>query len=191
MTILVGGIGRYEKGRYAGWSSGKNTKEYNLWDSMIKRCIPCGSEQIRHPSYIGCSVHLDFIKFQDFAEWCQHQIGFGNDGWALDKDILVPGNKVYGPDTCAFVPRQLNQLLTHKRSTQGEYPTGVDHHKRTGKYRASIGIDGVQTHIGYFETPEQAECAYKQAKLSDIRRHAEIWKSKLDLRVYERLMNYE
>lgn len=30
---------------------------------------------------------------------------------ALDKDIFIKGNKVYGPDTCCLVPIRVNALL--------------------------------------------------------------------------------
>lgn len=33
------------------------------------------------------------------------------EGWHLDKDILLKGNKVYSPETCAFVPAKINSLL--------------------------------------------------------------------------------
>lgn len=184
------GIGLYEKGRYLGWVDGKPTTEYRLWDNMISRCKVGGSHQTREPSYIGCSIHPDFIKFQDFAEWCHNQIGFGVEGYQLDKDILVQNNKVYGPDTCCFVPQKLNKLLVHRRSNRGEFPTGVCYCKLTDQYKSRITIDGKGIHIGLFKTPDQAESAYKIAKFKEIQRQAEIWKTEIDPRVYAALMIY-
>lgn len=191
MMKLVANVGIYEKGQYPGWADKRPTKEYQMWNDMHNRCQPNDSQQLKHPTYIGCSVHPGFIKFQDFAEWCNNQIGFGLKGWALDKDILIQCNKVYGPDTCAFVPRQLNQLLTHKQSHQGEYPTGVTYFKRDGTYHAQISIDGKNQHLGYFDSIESAEVAYKIAKTNEILRRAEIWKSQIDPRVYEALLKYK
>lgn len=188
------GIGLYERGRFTSWVDGRNgnnTTEYTLWVAMLQRCQPGGVIQKRQPTYIGCYVHPDFINFQWFAEWCQSQIGFGLKGWALDKDILIPGNKVYGPDTCCFVPKDLNSLFTHKRSTQGLYPTGVNYHKHTNRFVAQISIGGKKRHLGLFETPEGAEAAYKIAKTDDVHRQAEIWKPQIDPRVYEAMLKYK
>lgn len=184
---MVAGIGIYEPGKYAGAVSRIDTKEYKLWHGMLLRC----TENALNPSYIGCSVHPDFIKFQEFAEWCQHQIGFGLKHWALDKDILVPGNKVYGPDTCCFVPTHLNNMITHQRTSKGEYPTGVSYFKRDGTFQAHLRIDGIKKRLGSFQTPEEAEAAYKSAKASEICRRAKLWEHAIDRKVYLALMNYE
>lgn len=156
---------------------------------MLSRCEVDGIEQSIHPTYIGCTVHPDFIKFQDFAAWCHTQIGFGND-WALDKDILIPGNKVYGPDTCCFVPKSINSLLTYKKSNNGRLPIGVTYHK-TGRYNARVSVEDVRKCLGYFETPEEAVVAYQSAKLNEIKRQAEKYKGLVDDRIYQALLNYK
>ena len=46
-------------------------------------------------------------------------------GWELDKDILVKGNKIYSPDTCCFVPKEVNTVFTKRQSKRGDYPIGV------------------------------------------------------------------
>ena len=44
------------------------------------------------------------------------------DGKHLDKDLLVCNNKVYSPETCVFVPREINQFLTKSNNSRGKYP---------------------------------------------------------------------
>lgn len=172
---LVRGIGIYEKGLYP-----TKSKEYQLWDSMLHRC----------EKYVGCTIDPAFIRFQDFATWCQHQIGFKSDRFELDKDILSMGNKTYGPETCVFVPQQINVMLTHNQRNRGLYPTGVCLYKPTGKYKAAIKIDGVTTHIGYYDTPESAQAAYQTTKLIEIRRQAQNYADRIDPRAYNALMNW-
>lgn len=179
-----------ESRKYLATVNGKSTKEYALWYDMNRRCIPNGAVQIRRPSYIGCSVHPDFIKFQDFAEWCQHQIGFGSAGYDLDKDILVSGNKVYGPDTCVFVPREINILLTHNRSNKGLYPVGVNYDTKRNKFQSKLSVGGKTVSLGWFSTLNDAVDAYVNAKHKVIKQTADIWKDKLDPRVYDALMHH-
>lgn len=188
---LVFGLGVYTRGSHTSRDiSGNRTKVYSLWASMLSRCQPDGAVQKRTNVYTGCEVHPEFIRFQDFAEWCHNQNGFHFDGWELDKDILIPGNRIYGPDTCCFVPKHLNQLFTHKQANQGMYPTGVSYDKSRALFQAKIKIDGVTKSLGRFETPERAESAYKTAKYSEIHRLANVWRQDLDPRIYTAILNY-
>ena len=46
-------------------------------------------------------------------------------------------------------------------------------------------------HLGLFNTELEAFKAYKTAKESFIKEQAEKWKSQIDPRAYEALMNYQ
>lgn len=186
----VAGIGIYEKGKYLGSENGKMTKAYRIWLRMIQRCEPGGWQQRNKPSYIGSEVHPEFIHYQDFAEWCHNQIGFGNQDYQLDKDILVRGNKSYGPTTCCFVPAKLNSLLIQERRNIGDYPTGVSWHRASTKFIAQIRVDGSVQYLGLYDTIDSAKTAYRHAKLYEIHRQAEYYKESIDPRVYKSLVNY-
>lgn len=41
---------------------------------------------------------------------------------------------------------------------------GCYFHKPSGKFRAAIGINGKNRHLGYFDTPDQAHAKYVEAK---------------------------
>ena len=41
---------------------------------------------------------------------------------------------------------------------------GVSLYSRTGKYQAKIRVSGVDKHLGYHDTPEEASKAYREAK---------------------------
>ena len=108
-----------------GASIGRNmTKEYRLWNNMINRCYN-EKELNRNPTYKDCHVSEDWRYLSNFKEWCNRQIGFEQEDWHLDKDILVKGNKVYSEDTCCFVPKEINLLFTKADRIRGKYPVGV------------------------------------------------------------------
>ena len=170
--------------------SGDTIYEYKLWNQVRSRCFS-KSYKAKDVSYIGCSISDNFLNFTFFFNWCNNQIGFGNEGWELDKDILVKGNKIYSEDTCCFVPSELNKLLLSHRRGRGEHPIGVSYCKLNKRFRASVRKDMKKKTLGYYSTAEEAFYAYKQAKEAHIKEVANKWKDQIDIRVYEALMKYE
>jgi len=168
---------------------GKQIKQYDLWQNMLKRCFSDGLKQSR-PTYEGVTCSKEWLSMTKFIEDVSKMKGYGFDGWQLDKDILQKGNKLYSKDTCCFVPHEVNMLLTKCDNSRGEYPVGVDFHKVSGKFRASLAVNGKRKYLGCFNTSEEAFQAYKAAKEYYIKAVANKWKDQLDERVYQALLNY-
>ncbi|MEF2093047.1 hypothetical protein V3421_30760, partial [Pseudomonas aeruginosa] len=103
---------------------GIQTKEYELWCNMLRRCYS-DSFKKKQPTYEGCEVGDKFKSYEYFYEWCHIQIGFANKDWQLDKDLLIKGNKVYNESTCVFIPKDINSLLTKSAASRGEHLIGV------------------------------------------------------------------
>ncbi len=131
---------------------------YAVWHSMIIRCYS-PRFLLKNPSYIGCSVHSDWLLFSNFRTWMEKQDWCGKQ---LDKDIRIFGNKVYGPDTCLFVSKTINGLLNTQKRNRGAYPLGV--HPHGNKFKATYKKDRVSTHIGVYTTIAEASTAYQQYK---------------------------
>ena len=142
---------------------------YEKWKAMIRRCYSERSLQKR-PTYRGCSVCEEWKTFSNFMTWMKTQSW---EGKHLDKDILVPGNKVYSPETCVFVSGNLNRLLNNNPAKRGKYPMGVKFHKHRNKFEALFTKFGKFKHIGYFYTPEEAHGAYKKERIKYILEIAE------------------
>ena len=171
--------------------NGVITKEYDLWCSMLKRCYS-DTYQKKQPTYEGCKCSENFKSYEYFYEWCHKQIGFSNQGWQLDKDLLIKGNKVYSESTCVFIPREINSLLTKSTASRGEYLIGVCWSKTHEAFKARVNKNkGKQEHLGYFDTELEAFNAYKEAKESFVKEQAEKWKGKIDNRAYDALMSYK
>ena len=166
--------------------SDSQSYSFQLWKNMLKRCYSEVSFK-KSPSYEQCLTSETFNHYQQFKTWCNQQLGFGNTGWELDKDILVKGNKVYSEDTCCFVPKEINLLLVKHDKGRGNYSLGVDYHKSRKQFRARCS----DKHLGLFNTEIEAFNAYKTAKEDYIKSLANKWKDQIDPKVYEALMKYE
>ena len=170
--------------------NGKFLKEYDLWRGMLRRCYDTNLHK-RRSTYLNCTVSDNFKHYPFFKGWCSKQIGFGNENWHLDKDILVKGNKVYSEDTCCFVPPEINILLTSRKSKIGNCLIGVSYRKAQDKFIARVDKAGKTQYLGTFTTEMEAFQAYKEAKEAYIKELANKWKDQIDSRVYEVLMNWE
>ena len=176
--------------KYQSRVSGVLTKEYDLWKSMLQRCYSDAIKKKR-PTYEGCEVSDNFKSYEYFYEWCHNQIGFGECGFQLDKDLLAKGNKVYSENTCVFIPPEINSLLVNNTASRGEYLIGVSWDKRDMAFISRVNKNkGKSEHLGSFKTELEAFEAYKTAKESFIKEQSDKWKSQIDPRAYEALMNY-
>ena len=176
--------------KYLASINGVQTKEYKLWCCMLVRCYSDSSKKKR-PTYEGCEVSENFKSYEYFYEWCNKQIGFGNKDWHLDKDLLIKGNKVYSENTCVFLPKEINSLLTKREALRGEHLIGVSWSKTNKAFVAMVNKNkGKSEHLGYFKTEIEAFNTYKQAKEAFVKEQANKFKSQIDPRAYEALMNY-
>ena len=177
--------------KYPSTINGVKTKEYMLWTHMLQRCYSDALKK-KYPTYEGCEASENFKYYEYFYEWCHSQIGFGNEGWHLDKDLLIKGNKVYSEDTCVFIPHEINQILVKRESSRGEYLIGVCWCNTKKAFKARVNKNkGKSEHLGFFNTEIEAFNAYKVAKESFVKEQAEKWKGKIDDRAYKALMNYQ
>ena len=93
-------------------------------------------------------------------------------GRELDKDFLSD-SRVYGPDTCVFVPGWLN-VLFGSHSKESNLPMSV-RLNQYGRYESRITRRGKRARLGCFATPEAAHAAYVAAKTDYVRsRYPEI-----------------
>ena len=57
---------------------------------------------MKRNSRLICSVCEEWKHFSNFKKWFDENY---IEGFDIDKDILIKGNKVYSPEACSFVPR--------------------------------------------------------------------------------------
>ena len=136
---------------------------YMAWVSMLTRAYDQKLHE-RQPTYSDVTVCKEWHSFSEFRAWWLDNY---REGYQLDKDLLVVGNREHGPDTCVYVPRWLNNFTEDSGASRGELPIGVSFCNQTGKYRSNCRntITGKQHTIGRFTTPEAAHDAWLNYKL--------------------------
>ena len=92
-------------------------KYYTVWTSMLKRCYSKKYLE-SYPTYIGTSVCSEWLYATAFKKWMEEQDWNGK---CLDKDIIVPGSKLYSPETCAFVLNETNSFVIARDACRGRY----------------------------------------------------------------------
>ena len=143
---------------------------YFAWYTMAQRTTD-PKYQAKRPTYKGTWVCEEWKLFSNFLNWCLEN-GYRK-GLQLDKDIIDIGNKCYSPDSCVFVNNALNQLLTHKQSSNSGLPIGVvcsedKGYKRKKPYQVRFAINGKQKHFKYYATPQEAGLVYGREKSKHI-----------------------
>ena len=168
---------------------------YNCWQRMIYRCF---SEEFKNNNitYKNCKVCDEWLCYSDFKEWYdKHYYEIEGENIHLDKDILIKGNKIYSPETCVFVPENINKIVELRANDRGEFPIGVYKCKnnKNKPYQAHIKYkdDKNHTFLGSFETVEEAFNCYKKAKENEIKRMADYYKDKIPNKLYNALYNWE
>lgn len=180
------GVGYFGEGVHRAVIKGKTVKSYGVWARMIQR-VYSEVYHIKKPSYIGCSVAEEWHNYQVFAEWYVNNY---KEDYQMDKDILFKGNKMYSPETCCFVPLEINTLFVTRKTSRGKYPIGVAKTK-SGKFEARFNVNSVLQYAQLHSTPEEAFQAYKTAKEEHIKKVADKWKPFIEERVYQAMYNWK
>lgn len=159
------------------------SKCYRKWKSILERTSP----SYRYKAYENVSICEEWLIFSNFKQWFDENY---IEGFAIDKDLLSPcDNKIYSPQTCCFLPRIINNVIK-------EYPTDKPIGIRPsgyGRYRVKLSAYAKQTIVGYYDSFEEAQLAYKSAKKQYVNELAEKYfkEGKINERVYNALLKFE
>ena len=189
---LVYGIGINDV-MISGFSTSKIGRR---WYNIIKRT------DRRNPNIYGfettykdCTLDPRWFKLSAFKEWSEQWDDYENK--EIDKDILIPGNKIYGPETCLMVSKSVN--LFFRPNIKRNLARGVHHvskFKEGGKnpYSASIVRwseklkKKSRIHLGHYPTIEEASAAYESARKEEIQFLIE---TETDIRVKKALIKQQ
>ena len=184
--------------KYPSRINGVKTKEYKTWVAMLDRCTNQKLKE-KELTYQNVTCCEEWLLYENFYEWLHSQENFkqwfNGDKWALDKDILLKGNKIYSPNVCCLVPQNINNLFLKRESVRGDLPIGVYKHKKWNGYYAACKnpLTNKKDYLGGHNTPEKAFETYKQHKEKLIKQIAQIEhdKGNITKRCYEAMIKYE
>ena len=137
---------------------------YKRWTGMLDRCYSV-EYQKKHPTYKDCYVCDEWLSFESFRSWMAQQDW---QGMHLDKDIIKYNNKMYSPENCCFISRELNLLLTNCKKSKKELPLGVQKNSREIGFRVQMSYRGNPIYLGLFNTVKEASNAYINKKAEII-----------------------
>ena len=171
------GIGKYNS---------KDKNIYLCWKGMLNRCYNENSRHI-YKSYKDVTVCEEWHNFQNFAKWYEDNY---IENWALDKDILCNDCREYAPQNCAFVPREINNFFVKLSGYNNKgNSTGVV--KVGSNYQVNFFIGGTINRKGGFYSDKEAYLYYCTEKENYLNALINKYKSLLDYRVYNKLINYK
>ena len=179
--------------KYSAKTNGKLSKEYNAWSGMLRRCYDTKYKNNK-PTYKEAACCKEWLLFENFYEWLHSQENFrqwlNGDKWAIDKDIIVKGNKIYSPETCCLVPPNINSLFVKCNAVRGDLPIAVQRHNK--KYRACFTLFNKYITLSVKDTIDEAFLDYKVIKEKAIKQiaHEEFYKGNITKKCYESMMNY-
>lgn len=70
---------------------------------MIRRCYSDYDN-----SYANTIVCDEWLMYNNYLKWYNNNY---IKGYHLDKDLKIPGMKVYSPNNCTFVPQEINKIF--------------------------------------------------------------------------------
>ncbi len=168
------GIGKYKYKSYSNFR--------NVWVNMIRRCYDVKTQE-KQPTYKDVTVCEEWHNFQNFAEWFEENYV---EGFVLDKDIICKDCKIYSPETCLVVPKEINNIFVS--GVNKTYPKGV--FKIGNRFGAQININGVVKNLGCYDSIDEASNCFILAKNNHIKNTAEKWKPLINDKIYNYMVEY-
>lgn len=158
-------------------------RSYKLWQSMRHRLMD-------REEYKDVTMCAEWETYEGFLEWfnssefsnCRDELG---NFYFLDKDVLGGQRRLYSPETCAFIPQQLNNMFKRKISSM---KAGVQYLSGKAKpYRAYINYNRKHIHLGYYLTEDEAHSKFLEARKECLKNFIEVHSGRLDERVVDRI----
>lgn len=176
--------------------NGKHVAEYIAWHNVISRSYN-KKDKTKNPTYQNVTCCEEWLSYENFYEWLHSQENFdkwlNGKRWAIDKDIVNKGNKIYSPKNCCLVPQNVNCLFTKRDNYRGDLPIGIFKNGIEFRVHCSNPFTCKYEDLGTYQTIEEAFFVYKKRKEEIIKQVAEIEynNGNITKKCYDAMMSYE
>ncbi|HGM5577260.1 TPA: hypothetical protein ACKP8B_004117 [Serratia marcescens] len=159
--------------------------EIGLTPELQRKCYQAWKDRLEAESIKKrATVSTEWLAYSKFARWW---LATHIEGWYIDKDWIVAGNKEYHPDKCVWIPSKINTLMNSGGKNNG-LPKGVCIEKQK-YYKARCWVDGINE-AKYFKTANDAHRQWQLWKIEEINNVLRefAFDQRLDGRVIQRLI---
>lgn len=177
----VQGVGYHGVGKYKTQVNKVLDLAYRKWRGMMTRNYYHDYEN-KFSSYKDYYVSDEWHNLQTFSDWYYEQVGWDK-GFELDKDLLSEGGKVYSPETCCLIPREINTAIVSL--TNSDRIMGY-HERRNGLFEVLV-----KGSYKSFKTKEDAVNYYLSLKKKIVEDLVLKWEGKVDNKVIEKLKSWD
>lgn len=164
-------------GSSSGCTSCKNIKHggiatslYCRWDSMKQRCFNKNHKNYKYYGSRGITIYEPWVK--DFTKYREYVLCLPNaekDGYLIDR---FHNDANYEPMNLRWVTQAVQSRNTRKiHITNISGYRGVNLHKASKKWRATITVNKKHISLGYFKTAIEAAKAYDKYVLDNHLEH--------------------
>lgn len=166
---------------------------YKMWRGVLRRCYDDEYREI-YETYKDVSIDQTWLNYSNFSDWCNSKYEFNQkddkgEKFHIDKDF-VKGSRVYSPQTCIIIPRELNQVIVNRKNSRGDLPLGVIRTKG-GKFCSQILINGKRQNGLTYNNIRDAFEDYKRKKEDHIKNLVLKYDNKLSDEVKNIILKYK
>lgn len=159
----------------------RHTKAYRIWEHIIYRC-KSNKRSKNIKSYEDCYISEEWKYFSCFKKWFDSNY---IDGWNIDKDLFSDGKKIYSPETCCFLPKELNSII--KNGVIINEMSCIQ--KKKDKFFVRLRSNGGFS-SKWFDNKEDAIMFYRKEKTKTVILIADKYRDKIPIKTYEALKNF-
>lgn len=137
----------------------------------------------KNDGYLDVTISDEFKDAQKFCDWVVQQPGWGQ-GYTLEKDLLIEGNREYRAEACVFVPFRVNQAIIRRtaKSVVKKVQDG---------WSVTCHVNNLKIFLGTYPTQDEAYHVYGKYQGDYIKSLANFYKNSISEVAYQALIGWE